>query len=93
MGVDLFRGTVCDSPVVHSVAAGSSMAFGEIRGDRRCRPDDLIGEILQRSRNPEDERDGDAGSFEGLRVGDEAVCRERAVHGHLRVVHALPPSR
>ena len=35
MGIDLFRGGVGDAPVVHSVTAGSAVAFREVCGNRR----------------------------------------------------------
>jgi len=55
MAVHLLRGAVGDAPVVYPVAAGSPMPLGKIGGDRRCRPDHLIGKTLQRSGYPLDD--------------------------------------
>jgi hypothetical protein len=44
---------------------------------------------LQRCRNSHHERDGVAGSFESLFMGNEVGVGEGVGHGHLRVVHIL----
>ena len=93
VGIDLSGRGVCDAPVVQSISPGSRVTFREVRRYGRRRLNDLIGEALERSRNAHHERDGDAGGFEGLAVGDEAGCRKRTEHDHLLVVHASPPSR
>ena len=55
VGVDFLRRSVGDSPVVVAVPTGSTVAFGEIRGYRRRRSNDLIGDGLQRRRHPHSE--------------------------------------
>ncbi len=88
VAVDLFRRGVGDSPGVRPVSTDSAVPFCQIRRDRTCRTDHLIGYRLQRSWNPHHELDRDSCGFECFRVGNEVGVRGGFGHGHLRVVHA-----
>ena len=58
VGVDLLGRGEGDAPVANAVAAGSSVSLRQVCRHRCCRSDHLIGERLQRSGHPPDERDG-----------------------------------
>ena len=65
------------------------MAFRQVRGNRGSRANDLISNRLERGRHSHDKRDGDAGRFDGLFVGNELGFWDGSGHGHPRFVHAL----
>ena len=90
VGVDLFGRGKRDAPVMDSVSAGSPVSLGEVCRHRCRRPDHLIGERLQGSGDSPDEGNGSISRVDCLLGHDEIAAGERVVHGHLRVVHALP---
>ena len=53
------------------LSSAPAVALREVGRHRARRPNDLIGNRLQRSRNPHGEIDGGARCFEGLLVGNE----------------------
>jgi len=92
MDVDLLRRTVGDSPMVQSIATGSTVALRQIGGNGSRRTDDLIGEAPQRRRDSADDSECGTGRFECRLLDDEWLCRERVGHDHLRVLHAARTS-
>jgi len=87
---DLLGRGVGNPPEVRPIASGPAVAFSEVGRYRAGRANHLIGNRLERSRDPQDQRDGVTSCLESLLVGDEVGVGEDVGHDHLRVVDVLP---
>ena len=88
-GMPTFFSCTRGSSLWHISSARTTHLRPEIGRNRACRPNHLIRDAFEGRRNSNHERDCNACSLKGFRVGDEGVLWERVRHDFLRVVHAL----